>query len=121
MTRKIFLAMFAVGGLFGQSKLVGPGKTGNYRILDFRLKLNRILPQTITVPEGRYLLRLQNSLTPSAFSLVLDDDKGNRVFSDTQGAGKGKSTRLVDLKAGVHRFFVPGRPQWSVSITVTKG
>lgn len=103
-----------------QSRLVNDQKTGTYQILDFRLRLNSILPATVTVPEGRYLIRLSNGITPDEIPVVLDDDKGAKVVEDNQGRGQGKSTRLVDLKPGVHRIYVPGRAQWSASITVSK-
>lgn len=104
----------------GQSTLVTDQRTGVYQILDLRLRLNRILPATTTVPEGRYLVRLRNGITPDEFPVALDDDKGAKVVQANHGRGRGKSSWLVDLKPGVHRLYVPGRTQWSTTITVIK-
>src|SRR5688572_27813700 len=70
-------------------------------VLYFRLRLNSLDPPTLTIPEGRYVLRVSNGAVIGDISVQLEDDEKKSRLVD-KGLKKGTVTlsRTVDLQPG---------------------
>lgn len=90
------------------------------RPLYFRLLLNRMEPARLTIPEGRYVLRLDNGIVLGEVRFRLDVAQGPRVLEGRipRGAGRGKA--MVLLKPGKYVLEAGGRSQWRSEISVTE-
>src|SRR5262249_188043 len=102
------------------SAQVGPDPfPGPPRLLQFRLELHRLLPSTLTIEEGKYLLRISKGVILSDVEFRLQD-AGQRVQAQGVAKGKGELTHIpVVLRPGQYALSVPGVPEWKCDVTVT--
>jgi hypothetical protein len=90
------------------------------RTLSFRLALKRLEPASVTVPAGRYQIRLVNGLVVNAAVPFRLDRNGGAMLAQAQvakGATSAKSE--VMLTPGKYILEAGGRPEWRSEIVVT--
>ena len=87
-------------------------------VLSFRLHTDGLSPSQITVPDGRYIIRVVNSAVMKDMTVQLDDDRGSRIGNANSRKGGSKSSFIVRLTPGKHTLSVPGRSTWKSEITV---
>jgi hypothetical protein len=88
-------------------------------VLIFRLRLNRMEPSQLTVPEGRYNIHLINGISLSDFDFQLNDERDTQLASKRVQQARGVSNMPVDLTPGRQVLSIAGRPKYRCEITVT--
>lgn len=110
-------ALFLIGG-YVQAQV--RSNENRIRILTFRLTANRIIPATITVPKGRYLIRVNNGVFsgPVTVDLLRGAAQGERIGMKNVPAGRGRDSLETELTPGQHTLRVSPRANWVAQITV---
>jgi hypothetical protein len=88
--------------------------------LTFRLRLNSLQPPTVTIPEGRYVVRVINGLVIGDITVQIEDAQKTRLADKQVRKQAPKFTAFTDLMQGTYTVRVLGKPQWSSTIIVTK-
>lgn len=89
------------------------------RTLPFRLYLNEVFPQAVTVEEGWYAIRLINGVSTEALNLTLDDEQSRTVAAKAVASRVGRSELVVHLTPGKRVLGIAGHPKWRAEITIT--
>jgi hypothetical protein len=88
--------------------------------LQLQLRLNGLHPQSMTLEEGRYEIRLDNAVFLAAVDFQLDDEQGRRLGETNSRARKFRTRQrlVVELRPGRHVLQVVGQPSWKTQLTV---
>ena len=110
-------ALFLIGG-YVQAQV--RSNENRIRILTFRLTANRITPASITVPKGKYLIRVNNGVFsgPVTVDLLRGAPQGDRISMKNVPAGKGRDSLEIELTPGQHMLRVSPRANWVAQINV---
>lgn len=92
-------------------------KANRLRILSFRVTANRLSPSTITVPRGRYILKISNGVYSGPTTLDLQRGASERVSSKVQPQGRGRDALEVDLVQGQYTLRLGPNVNWVARIT----
>ncbi len=114
----ILLIMFSALGpsLAGGQTPQAPDPIGNISI---RMDLKQFVPETMTVPEGRYYLSFTQALLVGDVPVQLADAKGKLLIDTKVPKGQARIRQLVKLTPGQYSFRIPGSSQWACNISVT--
>jgi hypothetical protein len=89
--------------------------------IEIELGLKRMIPDTVTVSEGSYEIRLINSTYVKNMTITLDrSDNGQRVGQRDIDSKAVKIRPVFDLKPGTHVLSVVGRPDLRAVILVNR-
>jgi hypothetical protein len=126
MTRRNIVAILGVISLAGSAGTQqvraqqGADKKNKTTPLIFRLELNQMVPQTLSIPAGRYSIQVLNGLVLAELPVELADGKNVKLLSSKIKRQQSRMYAELQLNAGSYKLSVAGRPQWVSSIEVTK-
>ncbi|MBL8239776.1 MAG: hypothetical protein JNM66_20290 [Bryobacterales bacterium] len=107
--------------LFGVSLQAQTRSVDNrVRILTFRLTANRISPATVSVPKGKYLIRVNNGVFsgPVTVDVSRGSAQSERIGFKSVPIGKGRESLEMELTPGQHTLRVSPRANWVALINV---
>jgi hypothetical protein len=100
----------------------GPGlEIDLIKTLRFRIEMKSMVPASVTVPQGRYLIQVSNSVVLAPITIQLDTSDGKRAIEATSPVGRSRSGGFVNLTPDTYTLHVRSRPEWSAQIVVNAG
>jgi hypothetical protein len=87
-------------------------------ILIFDLHPNRISPDTITVDQGFYLIRVRNGMTSANLAVVLDHENVPRIIESQLTSRASGTQKPAQLNPGKHTLRVGTNPRWTATVIV---
>jgi hypothetical protein len=91
------------------------------RLIIFCVKYKRIEPSAMTVPAGKYLVRLVNGvMVDTAIPFTLNVKGGSTLASAQVARNAVRASSTVTLTPGTYVLQAGGKPEWSAEITVTE-
>ena len=75
-------------------------------------------PAALTLPEGKFLLAVQNNTGQENFQLELGEVKGQKLIVEKTKSENRFWDKPLNLKAGDYTLSVTENPRWSLALTV---
>jgi hypothetical protein len=117
----VILALILFGCLsaYPQTPATDP-YPGPPKVLWFNIELHRLVPDQLSIPEGKYLIRVSKGVVTSDITLELRDGASQALQSQASAKhGSALAYLPVSLHPGKYALSVPGMPKWSCNLMVT--
>lgn len=85
-----------------------------------RLDLNSISPNSVTVTEGWYRIRILNGISTEALDVDIEEAAGLRTSTAKAAQFLAKTSTTAYLRPGKHFLKVRGKDKWKVEINVDR-
>lgn len=97
----------------------GPPPAGEHRVLHLTLRPTGFEPAQVTVPEGPYLVVVNNRTGLDEFALRLAREHGAAVHEARPRRYQRSWRRALSLAPGAYVLTETNNPKWSCRVTVT--
>lgn len=113
----LYCLLFSFGAEFGGAQQLIEKKS-IVQSVTFKVELNSLSPAKLSLEEGDYDIVLRNGIYKEELTLVLDNDKGEKLAEKKGRAFAARTDVRHSLKPGKHVIRVAGRPKLSAELEV---